>query len=62
MSNKDYELAKRILPLIDLTDLSDSCTEQSIESLYSQSQTSFGSVASLCIWPKFVFLRKKIIR
>ena len=60
MSNKDYELAKRILPLIDLTDLSDSCTEQSIESLYSQSQTSFGSVASLCIWPRFVSYARKL--
>ena len=60
MSNKDYELAQRILPLIDLTDLSDSCTEQSIESLYSQSQTSFGSVASLCIWPRFVSYARKL--
>ncbi|MGL4323825.1 MAG: deoxyribose-phosphate aldolase [Beijerinckiaceae bacterium] len=48
--------ARRALALLDLTDLSDACTEASIERLCTQAQTTHGPVAAVCIWPQHVKL------
>jgi deoxyribose-phosphate aldolase len=51
--------AARALPLLDLTDLSDDCTEAAIADLCARAVTPFGSVAAVCIWPRFVPLAKE---
>jgi deoxyribose-phosphate aldolase len=50
------EIAKRALPLLDLTNLNDPCTEQDIINLCAKAVTPHGDVAALCIWPRFVAL------
>lgn len=45
---------RRIVSLIDLTDLTDDCNQTSIETLCSHSVTPVGHVAAICIWPDFV--------
>ncbi len=47
-------VAARALPLLDLTDLSDDCTEAAIDALAVRGVTAFGTVAALCVWPRFV--------
>ena len=54
MSRTREETARLALSLLDLTDLSDECTPEAIEGLTRKASTSFGPVAAVCIWPKFV--------
>ncbi|WP_375454889.1 deoxyribose-phosphate aldolase [uncultured Methylobacterium sp.] len=44
--------AERILPLLDLTDLADTCTATRIDALCRDARA--GGVAALCVWPQFV--------
>lgn len=46
--------AARALPLVDLTDLSDGCTGETVEALCDRAATPFGPVAAVCIWPRHV--------
>ena len=45
-------LARRTLPLLDLTDLSDACTTAAVEELCEKARAS--GVAAVCVWPRFV--------
>jgi len=45
-------VARRALPLLDLTDLSDACTAASIEDLCGKARAS--GVAAVCVWPRLV--------
>ena len=45
-------LARRALPLLDLTDLSEDCTPERIAALCRDARA--GSVAAICVWPAFV--------
>jgi deoxyribose-phosphate aldolase len=56
-SRKDT--ASRVLGLIDLTNLNDDCTPEDIDALCDQANTHFGSVAAICIWPRFVAQARK---
>jgi deoxyribose-phosphate aldolase len=47
-------LAQKALSLLDLTDLSDDCTEEAIELLCEKAQSKYGNTAAICIWPRFV--------
>ena len=47
-------VARRALPLVDLTNLDDLCAPADIEALAAKARTRFGPVAALCIWPRFV--------
>jgi deoxyribose-phosphate aldolase len=47
-------IAARILPLLDLTELSDNCRAVAIDELCRRAVTPYGSVAAICIWPRFV--------
>jgi deoxyribose-phosphate aldolase len=47
-------VARRALPLVDLTNLDDVCSPADIEALAAKARTRFGPVAALCIWPRFV--------
>ncbi len=46
--------AARVIPLLDLTSLGDDDTAADIEALCAKAITPFGSVASICTWPRFV--------
>jgi deoxyribose-phosphate aldolase len=54
MTSDARALALRAIPLIDLTDLSDTCSEQQVDALMQRALSLTPSVAALCIWPQFV--------
>jgi len=45
-------VARRALPLLDLTDLGETCTETKIDALCRDAKS--GGVAAICVWPRFV--------
>jgi deoxyribose-phosphate aldolase len=47
-------LALRALRCLDLTELSDSCSEHLIDDLCRKALTPHGPVAAVCVWPQFV--------
>ncbi|NCB49806.1 MAG: deoxyribose-phosphate aldolase [Alphaproteobacteria bacterium] len=52
----------KVIPLIDLTSLPPEETKENIKSLCAQTETRFGSVASVCIWPAFIKLAKSDLK
>ncbi|GGE90053.1 deoxyribose-phosphate aldolase [Stappia taiwanensis] len=48
------DVARRALPLIDLTNLDDHCQDADIDALCARAVTDFGAVAAVCVWPRFV--------
>jgi deoxyribose-phosphate aldolase len=50
----DADLARRALRCLDLTELSDNCSEHSIDDLCRKAVTPLGPVAAVCVWPQFV--------
>ena len=50
----DGTAARRVLTLIDLTDLDDHCTPAAIDALCSRANGPFGHTAAVCVWPRFV--------
>jgi deoxyribose-phosphate aldolase len=55
------QAAERALPMVDLTDLSENCNHDSIETLCARAQTEFGPVGAVCIWPRFVAYAHKLL-
>ena len=53
-SDEAAALARRALALVDLTDLSDTCTLADIDALCDRAVGPYGSTAAVCIWPRFV--------
>ena len=53
--------AARALALVDLTDLTDDCTPDAIETLCRDAQTAHGPVAAVCVWPRFVSQAKRCL-
>ena len=53
--------AQRALAALDLTDLSDDCTDDAIEDLANRARTPHGPVAALCIWPQFIGLARRAL-
>ncbi len=54
---KDLDLAtiaRRALVCLDLTNLQDDCTSADVAELCERAQTPHGSVAAVCLWPRFV--------
>ena len=45
---------KQIIELIDLTNLAEDCDDAAIDLLCSQTITEKGTVAAVCVWPKFI--------
>lgn len=45
-------IARRAIPLLDLTDLSESCDEPGIDALCRMARNA--GVAAVCVWPRFV--------
>lgn len=51
-SLSDAAIARRALPLLDLTDLSDTCSGQAIDDLCRKARAS--AVAAVCVWPQHI--------
>ncbi len=60
-ATSDAAIAARALPLIDLTNLDDACTTRDVEALSVKAVMSFGSVAALCVWPRFIATAKRAL-
>ncbi len=55
MSNSDLRnTALRALVCLDLTNLDEDCTAADVDALCARAQTRHGSVAAVCVWPRFV--------
>lgn len=52
--NRYKQIAKQILPLIDLTSLNETDCEQDIMTLCNKAYSKKGHVAAVCIYPQFV--------
>ncbi|MDO9439316.1 MAG: deoxyribose-phosphate aldolase [Beijerinckiaceae bacterium] len=48
----DTAIARRALPLLDLTDLGDACSDQAIDTLCGKARAS--RVAAVCVWPQHI--------
>lgn len=53
------DTATRALALLDLTSLNDGDTEATVEKLCAKAATKFGTVAAVCIWPRFTSVAKR---
>lgn len=58
----DAGLAQRALRCLDLTDLTDNCTDQAIDALCAKAQDQHGPVAAVCVWPQFVVRARDVLR
>ncbi|GAB4223984.1 MAG: deoxyribose-phosphate aldolase [Gammaproteobacteria bacterium] len=54
-------IAQRLIPLIDLTLLTEHDDHGSVEGICMQAMTGLGHVAAVCIWPEFVSFVKDIL-
>lgn len=55
----DVAVARRALALLDLTELSDACSEAPVEKLLANAVGKHGKVAAVCIWPQFIKLARQ---
>lgn len=53
--------ARRILSLIDLTNLNNECTTDDVVNLCRRARGPFGSTAAVCIWPRFVTIARSTL-
>ncbi|MGM0585296.1 MAG: deoxyribose-phosphate aldolase [Pseudomonadota bacterium] len=51
--------ARRALACLDLTNLEDDCGADDVRKLARRAATPFGTVAALCVWPRFVELARE---
>lgn len=61
MSDDVKTLARRAIGLLDLTDLSETCTPADIDGLASRAVTPHGAVAAVCLYPRFVSQAKRLL-
>ncbi|HEY7690379.1 MAG TPA: deoxyribose-phosphate aldolase [Dongiaceae bacterium] len=54
-------LARRLIPLLDLTSLNEDDTPEKIAALCKRAVTPFGPVAAVCIYPRFVKQAKELL-
>ncbi|WP_201862304.1 deoxyribose-phosphate aldolase [Microvirga soli] len=50
----DADIALRALRSLDLTDLTETCTDHAIDALCKKALDPRGPVAAVCVWPQFV--------
>lgn len=58
----DVIAAKVLIQCLDLTSLGNDDTDFQIEKLCSKASTSYGKVAAVCVFPKFVPLAKTLLK
>jgi deoxyribose-phosphate aldolase len=56
------DIARRALPLVDLTNLDESCTAADILKLCEAAATPHGNVAALCIYPRWVSYARAVLK
>jgi deoxyribose-phosphate aldolase len=63
ISADQQALARRIISMIDLTNLNDDCTPEDIEALCQKAKatTSRPATAAICIWSEFVSQAKELL-
>lgn len=54
MTALNSDIALRALALVDLTDLNAHSSDSAVAELCRKAVTPFGSVAAICVWPRFV--------
>ena len=52
-------MARRALRCLDLTDLTETCSDHAIDALCARALTPLGPVAAVCVWPQFVGARAR---
>lgn len=60
-SSAPKELAKQIIPLIDLTSLNDADNDKIISQLCHDASTALRNVAAVCIYSRFTALAKRLL-
>ena len=50
----DAQIARRALLCLDLTDLTETCSDHGIDELCAKAMNPLGPVAAVCVWPQFV--------
>ena len=58
----DAQIAQHALRCLDLTYLTDNCTDQAIEALCRKALDPRGPVAAVCVWPQFVKRAQEALR
>ncbi|MBQ8677456.1 MAG: deoxyribose-phosphate aldolase [Alphaproteobacteria bacterium] len=58
----NVEAAKKIIPLLDLTSLSENDTEYSIADFCHRAQTPYGNTAAVCIYNRFLTVAKQELK
>jgi deoxyribose-phosphate aldolase len=58
----DRDLALRALRLLDLTDLSETCSDRGTDALCAKALDPRGPVAAVCLWPQFVSRAREALR
>jgi deoxyribose-phosphate aldolase len=56
------DIARRALPLLDLTNLDESCTAADILRLCEAAATPHGPVAAICIYPRWVSYARAVLK
>jgi len=56
------QVALRILSLLDLTSLNDDDSEDDIKKLCEKAVSQHGTVAAVCVWPRFVGLATDLLK
>jgi deoxyribose-phosphate aldolase len=54
--------ARRALACLDLTDLTETCTDQAIDALCRKAAGPHGPVAAVCVWPQFVSRAREALK
>ncbi len=62
MSENRTDLARKVLGLIDLTDLNATSSDTAVAALCAKATTPYGKVAAICIWPRFVKGAKPLLK
>ncbi|MGA0877568.1 MAG: deoxyribose-phosphate aldolase [Ilumatobacteraceae bacterium] len=55
-------VARRVLSLLDLTNLQDDCTADDVVELCRRARGPFGRTAAVCVWPRFVATARQALQ
>lgn len=61
-ASADRDTARRALRCLDLTDLTETCTDAAIDALCARAMDERGPVAAVCVWPQFVSRARQALR
>jgi deoxyribose-phosphate aldolase len=58
----DAAIARRALTCLDLTDLTETCSDHGIDALCAKAKDPRGPVAAVCVWPQFVSRAREALK